>query len=482
MVNSDLYADDRDEPIDGPEAYPKETREEYNALMDHARHLPYDKTQLSLNYFLHENAKLSRELEQHRQLDQLTSAQREQRKVLRESLKRAKKMHQKRPASGGAEEALRTKKMSPPPEEPLERPQRTPTSEQTRAGLQTPVRTGRGPRTLSIRSARDSSAGTGLDASHNIAPDNDDTTMPASPSALSAIEEVNTPRAASHAFGEGMDLGFEPSVNPNLQQGDTMGGTGVPTPVFPARRSSMALGIDNSLITSGAATNISQTSAHATSDVVPQDPGSRENLPPRKRGRAKAKKEAPPPTPALDFFVLSEDGTRWRDPMYLNEDIRVVMSNQIKGMVEGNSKDQYQKAVQRGEAEINHESHSCFNCQVTKRSRNLCHNDSATETSCSRCCEQNNQPCGKLIKHPGKDDAYAIGYLPVPANLRGYVFWEDMHNWVPVVPNKRAPRDPSPAKTAAMAATDEVKKRSSMRTIKESAKNASDKLRKGLRM
>ena len=302
--------------------------------------------------------------------------------------------------------------------------------------------------------------------------------MAASPSALSDIDEVNTPKAASPAFGEGMDLGFQPSINPRPQQGATMGGTGVPTPVFPAHRSSTALGVDNSLTIPESADHISQASAHATPDVVPQDSGSRENLPPTKRGR-KTKKKAPPETPALDFFVLSENGTTWLDPgIYLNVDIKIVMSDQIKGMAEGKSNDQYQRAVERGEAEIHHKSHSCFNCQVTKRSRNKCHNDSATKTSCSGCCEQNDQPCGKLIKHPGKDNAYAIGFLPVPADLRGSALWEEMHYWVPAVPNKRE-RNPSPAKTAGVAATDEVKTRSSLR---ESTKNITDRVRRGLRM
>ena len=55
-------------------------------------------------------------------------------------------------------------------------------------------------------------------------------------------------------------------------------------------------------------------------------------------------------------------------------------------------------------------------------------------------------PCGKLISHPVRKDDYAIGFLPLPFDLRGEATWEHKDWWVLLELKKGEPRSKTPEK------------------------------------
>ncbi|KAL6711765.1 hypothetical protein ACN47E_002808 [Coniothyrium glycines] len=73
---------------------------------------------------------------------------------------------------------------------------------------------------------------------------------------------------------------------------------------------------------------------------------------------------------------------------------------------------------------------SCSHCQITSRNRWMCNTNAQKFTACDKCLDYQIEPCGRVIDDPTCEGQFAIGFVPLPAELRLGIAWNELAFWL----------------------------------------------------
>ena len=149
-----------------------------------------------------------------------------------------------------------------------------------------------------------------------------------------------------------------------------------------------------------------------------------------KRGRPTKAKKAKDLLPELQPFVRNAANDAWvpLDTLY---QANAFTAHQILTRHLVLSRENSFKTMHaRGMNEINHLRPACVECQVGTKQRYNCNTTPSSFEACDKCLDDAKNPCGRLIEHPLDGEGFAVGFLPLPEDLRSNRSWGEEGFWI----------------------------------------------------